>query len=529
METVHDRAKPDIMVALSGGGHRATLFGLGVLLALVDLGLNRRVVQIASVSGGSITNAYVALRSRFENETPESFDRVVNDLVSIVVNRGVLTTPWLAALAAAAVAPPIILALTCFAGCTPPLKVTLPILTVWLTLLLLRGLIVEKLLSFRYLRHNGRSARFEDLQANGVEHVICSTDLAHGKPCYFSSWEKGTIYVRTHDYFGLGRLIPKLPLEVAVRASAGFPGIPPKRLPLENFKGKPKKSFTFGGRLRSPKPERVARAPTVYLADGGVWNNLATQALLEDEYFRGEDNSLHVPSIALVANGSAALDAVSSWPFCIPGWAEIRALLRIATVQNANTVTPRAQALKRALFDSVIDDRAPNIRRLWSIVVDISQSPQQAMREWSLPFSHAYAFPLRSPEQRRWRGKLASDLCKWWWGHLKAKSPGPDLNALYELVRDAVENRPPSRKVEGLDRLSHLKGHAAFSTLCELCAGEPEKVPTTLGRIPKTVASTLLARGYANTLVAAFAFELIGWDELEAATLTKERLEALIS
>jgi hypothetical protein len=49
-------------VALSGGGHRATLFGLGVLLALVDRDLNERVSQIASVSGGSIANAFVAIR-----------------------------------------------------------------------------------------------------------------------------------------------------------------------------------------------------------------------------------------------------------------------------------------------------------------------------------------------------------------------------------------------------------------------------------------------------------------------------------
>jgi hypothetical protein len=47
---------PHVAVALSGGGHRASLFGLGVLLALVDLGLNRLVTQVVSVSGGSITN-----------------------------------------------------------------------------------------------------------------------------------------------------------------------------------------------------------------------------------------------------------------------------------------------------------------------------------------------------------------------------------------------------------------------------------------------------------------------------------------
>ena len=56
----------DIGVSLSGGGHRATLFGLGVLLYLAhahderDQPLSRRVSAISSVSGGSITNGFLA-------------------------------------------------------------------------------------------------------------------------------------------------------------------------------------------------------------------------------------------------------------------------------------------------------------------------------------------------------------------------------------------------------------------------------------------------------------------------------------
>lgn len=50
-----------IGVAISGGGHRATAYGLGVLLYLVDSRLNQRVGTISSVSGGSILNAFVAL------------------------------------------------------------------------------------------------------------------------------------------------------------------------------------------------------------------------------------------------------------------------------------------------------------------------------------------------------------------------------------------------------------------------------------------------------------------------------------
>src|ERR1700730_13839552 len=48
---------PAIRIALSGGGYRASLFGMGALMYLVDVGANSRVEDIASVSGGSITNA----------------------------------------------------------------------------------------------------------------------------------------------------------------------------------------------------------------------------------------------------------------------------------------------------------------------------------------------------------------------------------------------------------------------------------------------------------------------------------------
>lgn len=50
----------DVGVAISGGGHRATVWGWGALLALTDAGVQRDVVSISSVSGGSIANGVVA-------------------------------------------------------------------------------------------------------------------------------------------------------------------------------------------------------------------------------------------------------------------------------------------------------------------------------------------------------------------------------------------------------------------------------------------------------------------------------------
>src|SRR5258706_2123816 len=49
-------------LALSGGGYRAALFGLGSLWRLNELGLLPRLKRITSVSGGSLTAGVVAAR-----------------------------------------------------------------------------------------------------------------------------------------------------------------------------------------------------------------------------------------------------------------------------------------------------------------------------------------------------------------------------------------------------------------------------------------------------------------------------------
>src|ERR1044071_10071481 len=49
-------------LALAGGGFRATLFHLGVLVRLAELDLLRHLHVISSVSGGSILAAHYMLR-----------------------------------------------------------------------------------------------------------------------------------------------------------------------------------------------------------------------------------------------------------------------------------------------------------------------------------------------------------------------------------------------------------------------------------------------------------------------------------
>ena len=77
-----------IGVAISGGGHRATLWGLGVLLALVDLGLNRRVSVITSVSGGSIANGVVGLRTDYRTVGRDGMRDAVRPTIRHIVTEG---------------------------------------------------------------------------------------------------------------------------------------------------------------------------------------------------------------------------------------------------------------------------------------------------------------------------------------------------------------------------------------------------------------------------------------------------------
>src|SRR5919202_6962572 len=68
---------PPLAVALSGGGFRATLSGIGVLRFLADAGLLSRVRYVSSVSGGSVASGIFATgydAVRQAGFTGEAFD-----------------------------------------------------------------------------------------------------------------------------------------------------------------------------------------------------------------------------------------------------------------------------------------------------------------------------------------------------------------------------------------------------------------------------------------------------------------------
>lgn len=77
-----------LSVALSGGGHRASLFALGVLMYLTDSGRNREVTSIASVSGGSMTNGVVTQSMDFREQDGPSFQRLMTPFANRLATKG---------------------------------------------------------------------------------------------------------------------------------------------------------------------------------------------------------------------------------------------------------------------------------------------------------------------------------------------------------------------------------------------------------------------------------------------------------
>jgi len=276
-------------IALSGGGFRATAFGLGVLLYLADSGLNQSVETISSVSGGSITNGFVASKCDFGSLTDtETFRRVAAQLAQIVSGRGKCHGFWLASrpyLAFMFVSGMIIMAW--FLNIVVPLlamffwnvelrsvfpseiELFFVVGLVWGVAALLRGELVLWWIS-RTFFHSEAITLGSLSEKRKIDHVFCATDLTSSGPFFFSTKGGGRIFSENYGR-GEGKDVP---LKMAVATSAAFPPL----IPAIRFKTA-NRQFTRG---ESP-PEFV------YLSDGGVWNNLGTDwSRLRDELLNAE-------------------------------------------------------------------------------------------------------------------------------------------------------------------------------------------------------------------------------------------------
>ena len=224
-----------LILCLSGGGFRASIFHLGVLRRLHEMGVLEMVSTISSVSGGSILAGHLADRMvqhglKSLSEITD-WDRQIGDPFLEFVARDLRT--W-------------------------PILWTLPFN--WLFPVPRAAHLVKRYrdrLSKLQLKDIPSSPRF----------VFCATDLAFGVSWYF---EKETIgdyqagYVETPE---------DMSLAFAVAASACFPPIfGPMGVPISHEKFK-------GGKYKGSDYKKVMSG--LRLSDGGVYDNLGIEPALK--------------------------------------------------------------------------------------------------------------------------------------------------------------------------------------------------------------------------------------------------------
>lgn len=352
-----------IAVALSGGGHRATLFTLGALMYVVDAGRGRDVTSIASVSGGSLTNGFVAQTLDFQSADSARFERdVVKPLAGQIAQRGTLYRPWLSKLYLLVVGLGFVAAFLPFWYLDARLRVrglaVLALLLLWGWFFGKRGWICARAFRSTLFAPGGSATLLKDIK-RGVSHVICSTELRTSQSIYFAG---DFVYA-----YALGPGTPgSMPLYQAVQASAAFPGgFPPARLPA--------KRHNFAGSLDPKEPKHAVGS--LILTDGGVYDNMG------DQWARGFASRAGLwkwiaaerpaPEQLVVVNASAR----APWSPFRTGWipliGEVLSFLRINNILYVNTTNVRRQEVVRS-YDPAAPERAGELP---GVLVQIAQSP----------------------------------------------------------------------------------------------------------------------------------------------------------
>jgi NTE family protein len=225
--------KPAIGLALSGGGFRATAFGLGAMRALHDCGLLAQVSVVSGISGGSLLAAMWAYG-------PTDFAEFDDD-VTALVRRGLQKE-----LVARALAPRRMI--HGMAGKVQALP-GLP------GRRLRTHARTEALVAALRARPFG-SRYITDVTHPGLATVFTATDLITTNAVRFGS--------QVSACSPIGRITGPIPVAEAVAASAAFPILLPSLVRTYDFQDR----------------HGHTASRTIAMTDGGVYDNLGLSALL---------------------------------------------------------------------------------------------------------------------------------------------------------------------------------------------------------------------------------------------------------
>jgi predicted acylesterase/phospholipase RssA len=353
-------AERHVAVALSGGGHRASAFSLGVILYLAHAGKTPEISSVASVSGGSLANGAVAQDVDLSAAPAGDVEQAVWQNARKLTGLGTLFGAPAVGIWAAGLL--VVGAVGLVGPWLPSLSVWLRVPAVILGAALVgwyfaqRGWFAGRAFARTLFTSGGQRTALSDIHT-GVDHVICATDLHAGEHVYFSG---GFVYAYRFGLGGPG----DLPLHSAVQASAAFPGA----FPVAWIR-------TARFRFQGGTPEG-ARTATLALHDGGVYDNMG------DQWAHGlENRSDDHPGVfqqadeLVVANGSGGLEFGSVARLGIPWIGEFLTLLKDKSVlyDNGNSVRRRELV---ARFD--LAEREGNGLR--GSLVHIPQSPYKVPR-----------------------------------------------------------------------------------------------------------------------------------------------------
>ena len=433
---------PSWSVAISGGGHRASLFGLGALMYLADSGLNAEVTSIASVSGGSLTNGYLGAHVDYTTVSGSQFCDEVKPLVKRCAVQG--TVQWAPEAVALLAGIFLGLALAVGAWFLPvaewlQLVLCLAGLALALALIEARSVVADRI--FRRLlftKPDGTTVRLKDLRPP-VTHVLCATEVQSKVHAYFSR-----AFAYSYDY-GVSTGAGDLQLSTAVQASACFPGgFPPRSLSAKKL------GFT---------EEHTA----LWLVDGGVYDNMGEQwAQRFASRMKGNAELAAVagpaPDNLLVVNASAR-----------EGWSAAAALMRVPLLGELLTLLRE----KSILYQVGTTNRRAGLVNQFDTVRLAQALPAGPQRDTLLRSAGLNGALTHIASTPRWTSTV--------------KLPSPaEQAACDEVAAKLASFEDPS----WIDRAHDLSA----------------KVPTTLAKVGKENATALLWLGYVLTMANLHVF-----------------------
>ncbi|GHF73431.1 hypothetical protein GCM10018790_58990 [Kitasatospora xanthocidica] len=452
-----------IGVALSGGGYRATMWGLGALLYLADQGRNKDVVAISSVSGGSVANGVVAHETDYRQDPGEGFAERVRPLVHHCArtglffwgpstNRYVRSLFALAALALATLLAGVVVTavdgLRLLAGVL--LGAGLLLLVGALAVFGRRSAVVDRALAGTFFHRDGRPTELSAVRRS-VDHVFCTTELQSGDHFYFSP---GFVYG-----FRFGTGVPGgLPLSTAVQASACLPGaFAVRRLPTARHRFPP-----------SAGP--AGPAADLVLTDGGVYDNMADQWLVGlAERVRRPDHpqvDYELDEIVVV-NASAGMTWKpfrSSW---VPAVGELLALVRIKSVMyDVGTSLRRSELVRWSA-------RAGLTGGPTGALVHIAQSPYRVADAYARAADAAGGGAGADDADRAARAARAKEV-------LELLGDDPGRRARWDELATRSRTTPTVLRKLGADRTADLLLHSYVLAACNLHVLLDYPLPATL-------------------------------------------------